>query len=228
VSPQPLDSESLRAHLFNVVRSTTLTALSGFRRVASPRWPIYGLARESHMRTKVLFALALGCSVATTGCLVADAPTYGPPEQRPPVINSQGVKPTPYALIVVPDPPVGVDITVPVRSEDAGESLWGALYVDYGLEKEKFWDDKPIAPGSFDELDRSYDTTFQWDARVTSGCHTLTALITHASNWDNGNNLVIDSSDFDVSSVTWWMNVKPTNPSMPGVLEGCPTTVVAP
>lgn len=171
----------------------------------------------------MLAALALGCSVSTTGCLVADAPNYGPPEQRPPVINTQGVNPTPYALIVIPEMSAGITISVPVRSEDAGESLWGVLFVDYGLEKQEFWDDQEIPPGSFDELDRSYDTSFQAGTRVTPGCHTLTAFITHKSNFDSKENVIVDSSNFDVASVTWWMNVKPANPATPGTLEGCPT-----
>jgi hypothetical protein len=176
----------------------------------------------------VLLALALGCSVSTTGCLVADAPNYGPPEQRPPVIDSQGVLPNLYALIVIPEDSVGFEIRVPVRSEDAGEQLRGVLYVDYNLENEVFWDDQPIPAGSFDELNRSWDTSFQTDPRLRPGCRTLTAFITHSSNFDGRENVIIDFSDFDVASVTWWMNVNPTTPSMPGSLEGCPTPMGAP
>ena len=172
----------------------------------------------------MLLALALGCSFSTTGCLVADAPNYGPPEQRPPVINAQEVIPTPFALIVVASATApAIPITVPVRSEDAGEPLTGLLYVDYGLEKQWFWDQDPIPPGSFDELDRSYNTTFQLDSRVTPGCHTLTVFITHESNFDGEKDIIIDSRNFDVASVTWWMNVMPADPTAPGTLEGCPT-----
>ncbi len=176
----------------------------------------------------MLFALALGCSFSTTGCLVADAPTYGPPEQRPPVINSQGVTPTPYTLIVVDQDPEQIPISVPVRSEDAGEALKGTLWLDYLLESPDWYSDREIPPGSFDELDRSFDIPFQVGSGVTAGCHTLTALITHESNYDDDTKLPIDSSSFDVASVTWWVNVKPTNPSMPGTLVGCPTVVEAP
>jgi hypothetical protein len=226
VIPPSLDSGGLRAHLFTVVKRVTLTALSGFRRTASQELRrIEGLARESHTRTKVLFALALGCSVSTTGCLVADAPEYGPPEQRPPVINVQGVTPTPYALIVVPEDPVAIEIRVPVRSEDAGEALKGTLWLDYLLEDPEWYRDREIPPGSFDQLDRFYSTPFQADDDVSAGCHTLTALITHKSNYDDMTKLPIDSSSFDVASVTWWVNVRPTNLGMPGTLEGCPTAL---
>jgi hypothetical protein len=224
VIARPLDAAPLRAHLFSAVESVTATWLSGLRRAASRSFrPIWALARLSQGKVGMLVALALGSPVLT-GCLVADAPTYGPPQQRPPVINTEGVSPSQYKLQLFQANSPPMLITVPVRSEDAGDDLKVTLWLDYALPSPapKHFDEQTIPASSFDKTDRSYQTSFSPDERVTRGCgHTLTVLIMHESNYFDGPDVPKEGSSYDVASVTWSLNVFPDDPN---VIEVCSPT----
>jgi len=169
----------------------------------------------------MLFGLALGSSLSTTGCLVADAPTYGPPQKRPPVIDSQNVEPSPYEVVVFPPRSPAKTFTVPVRSEDAGEDLVGTLVVDWRLPSQEQVADQAIPASTFDKTDRKYQVSWRPDQSIQTGCgHTLTALIMHEENFDDGPDLPKpDAEDWDIASVTWQLNVEPTTQ---GVIETCP------
>lgn len=170
----------------------------------------------------------LGLSLSATGCLVAEAPEYGPPQQRPPVIDTQSVDPSPYKVLVFqPDSPVET-LNVPVRSEDAGERLIGTLWIDWqvdGRTSRYVWDE-PVPASSFDDLERSWDFSFLPGAEVTKRCgHTLTLLLMHESNYDPSKKQPKENVAWDVASVTWQLNVWPTDPA---VIEPCPSDVVTP
>ena len=169
----------------------------------------------------MLLALALGGPTLTTGCLVADAPTYGPPQQRPPVINFEGVTPSPYDLLVIEDEQ-RQPYTVPVRSEDAGEPLVGTLVVDWQQPgKQLQVHEREIPASSFDDEERQYQAQWGPDANVTRGCgHTLTALIMHKSNFDDDTNLPKPNVEWDIASVTWQLNVFPIDPNE---IVACPS-----
>ena len=171
---------------------------------------------------------ALGLSLSATGCLVAEAPEYGPPEQRPPVINTQSIAPSPYEVLVFQPDSSSKPINVPVRSEDAGERLQGTLWVDWevpGRTPAYVWDE-PVPASSFDDVSRSWDFSFLPDRRVERGCgHTLTLLLMHDSNYDSGNKVPKPKVDWDIASVTWQLNVFPKDAS---VIEPCPSDVVTP
>lgn len=169
--------------------------------------------------------LALACGpTLTTGCLVADAPTYGPPLQRPPVINLEGVTPSPYRLQIINEPVTAQTYTVPVRSEDAGELLVGTLVVDWQQPSERQVHEIEIPASSFDDVERSYRVTWAPDTRVIEpGCgHTLTALIMHKSNFDDNTNLPKPNVEWDIASVTWQLNVVP-DPNQGNVVVVCPS-----
>jgi hypothetical protein len=160
----------------------------------------------------------------TTGCLVADAPEYGPPQQRPPVINFEFVTPSPYDLLVIEPNAAAKTYTVPVRSEDAGELLVGALIVDWQQPATQLTlDDREIPASSFDDVSRSYQVETRLDPRVvTPGClHTLTALIMHKSNFDGVLDVPKPGVQWDVASVTWQLNVV-ADPAQGGVIVVCP------
>ena len=168
----------------------------------------------------MVLALACGAPALTTGCLVADAPEYGPPQQRPPVINFEGVIPSPYDLLVIEDQALRT-FTVPVRSEDAGEELVGTLVVDWQQPPSQLQvHDREIPASSFDDVSRSYQA--EWIPDITPGClHTLTALIMHKSNFDDGPDLPKPNVQWDVASVTWQLNVV-SDPDQGGVIVVCP------
>jgi hypothetical protein len=171
----------------------------------------------------MVLALALGASAQTTGCLVADAPTYGPPQQRPPVINFEGVTPSPYARVLIDDSTPSHVYTVPVRSEDAGEPLVGTLVVDWQQPNQQQVHEREIPASSFDDDDRSYQVEWRPNSLVTRECgHTLTALIMHKSNFDDDTNLPKPNVEWDIASVTWQLNVYPDEME-PDVIGVCPT-----
>jgi hypothetical protein len=170
-------------------------------------------------------ALALACaSTLTTGCLVADAPTYGPPLQRPPVINFDRVVPSPYELLVIEPNSPPLTYTVPVRSEDAGEDLVGTLVVDWQQAGRQLQvHDREIPASSFDDVKRSYQADWSPGEGVTPGClHTLTALIMHTSNFDDGPDVPKPGVEWDVASVTWQLNVV-SDRSQGDVIVVCPS-----
>ena len=222
-----LDSEGLRAHLFTLVKGSTLTALSGFCRVAAERFrPITGLARRSQGKVGMLLGLALGSSLSTTGCLVADAPTYGPPQKIPPVVKFDAVVPPPNKQLVKMDSsPQSLD--VPFRSEDAGDTLTGVLWLDCCEEPRA----KDLArlefPGSSFDKQRVFRMDWQPDERVAEGCHALSLLLMHAESFDTttGTNLPKEGAWGDVAVVTWWVNYLP---DVPAVAVNCPTSGIAP
>jgi len=213
-----LDAARRSAHLSSAVKGATATWLSGFRRAASPSFRLLGhLARGSHGKLGMLVALAFGCP-ALTGCLVADAPEYGPPQKRPPVIDSQSVAPSPYETYLINESSPPMNINVPVRSEDAGDDLVGALYVDYNADEEPAFWDQPIPASSFDDLERSWSYTFRPDSRVERRCgHKLTLFLMHASSFD-GTRKIPKDVPWDIASVTWQLNVFPDNAN---VIESC-------
>jgi hypothetical protein len=166
---------------------------------------------------------SVGCAATATGCLVAEAPEYGPPQQRPPVIEWQGILPPPYEVFPINEDSLSVPINVPVRSEDAGEDLIGALYLDLDwLEPgpASYVIYKPVPASSFDDLDRSWTFTFVPDNGVARGCgHLLTLLVMHESNYDYDKVAPKTNASWDVASVSWRLNVYPQDPNFIAV---CP------
>jgi hypothetical protein len=168
----------------------------------------------------MLARLVVGSTSLATGCLVAEAPEYGPAQQRPPVIGWENVTPSPYEVLVIDDTRRSFEVRVPVRSEDAGDPLQGVLWVDYGEPSGELFDENQIPASSFDDLERAYSTTWNWDARVTRRCgHTLTLLLMHRSNYDDDDNIPNGNVPWDVASVSWQMNVYPEDDL---VIQVCP------
>lgn len=160
-------------------------------------------------------------AVASSGCLVAEAPEYAGAKKTAPFIQSSSINPSPYELIQVraKDPPRTFSFRV--FSEDVGEELWIAFYRDYLLD-----DLDPIkkqtAPPSTLDKPHNLSIPVDLDTGLPDGCHQLTVLVMHDSTWD----AVLDRPDpnaalTDMSSVTWWTNVRPEGD--PNTLVDCPT-----
>jgi hypothetical protein len=197
------------------------TALSHRRRLATGKIGRFqGLARQSQRLACVLL-LALG-PVSLGGCLVADAPDYGGPQQTPPRIESLTIQPSPFALITVPEGTVETRFTFKVYSEDANERLWTAFYQDYGLvEGTDTLDDRPVPPSTLDEPRTVSIPVPLW--KMPDGCHQVTLLVMHESTWDGAEDRPRpERAVDDVASVTWWANVRP-NPDAPVTLASCPS-----
>jgi hypothetical protein len=118
-----------------------------------------------------------------------------------------------------------VQISFRVRSEDAGEDLAVAIYVDYGATpnpdvREKFMGDFDIAAGPFDKPKTIPYSFTPRRGDFDPGCHTLTILVMHTSNFDRLTDLPVDGSESDQAMVVWWFNV--TDPNFSGTPDVCP------
>jgi hypothetical protein len=154
----------------------------------------------------MLFGLGLA-SLLSTGCLVAEAPEYGPPRKTTPVINLQRLVPTPFAILKLDSATASTGFSVPIKSEDAGEQLVAALFVDSEVEADRDWAFPPA----------TRNLTFRWEPRgISPGCHLLKLIVTHADNYNSSTDRHISE---DVATVTWWMNFDAEDPL---ILENCP------
>ena len=179
-----------------------------------------GLARPSQGTLRVVLAGALS-SLFATGCLVAEAPDYSGSQQTPPHIESSSITPSPFALITVPENSSGQTFTFKVYSEDADDPLLTAFFADYGLvENQMPLDDRTHPPSTLDKP-RTISVPVQ-TFRVADGCHQLTMLVMHESSWNNATDRPELNKLQDVTSVTWWMHVRP-DPADPATLFDCPS-----
>ena len=169
-------------------------------------------------------SLAASIALSSSGCLVANAPDYGGPQQTPPRIESTTIQPSPLALITVTENMADTPFTFKVYSEDAGEELIVAFFPDYGLvENLDRLDDQPFPPSTLDKP-RTVSIPLDLDLEYPDdGCHQLTLLVMHESSWDPKKDRPFpDARTEDIASVTWWLNVRP-DPANPATLPSCPT-----
>lgn len=154
-------------------------------------------------------------------CLVDDPPDYRAGGRRtPPVLQLNESTPSVlYPIEVQRDDGIGkLDLSVPVRSEDAGDNLLAVLFFDYGVgcDQRAFVE----LPARTFDVARTIKATFSYASLAQTGCHTLTLVVFHKSNLTFSPGGCFGSADpGDVALATWWVNV---DPETPGVLEGCP------
>jgi hypothetical protein len=176
------------------------------------------MARRSQGKAAVV-AVALA-AVFSSGCIVAEAPDYGP-SQRTPIYLSEP-HPTPSNLQVLVTGPVGIAFGVTVRSEDAGEDIVSVMYVDYkhaGTRQSVL--EKHHHPAS--TFDNPRPITYPVTAMDFNGrdgvCHSLTLMVMHESGWDDDNDVPLGSPS-DLATMTWFTSVN----DMGSPLSSCPTT----
>lgn len=190
------------------------------------------LPRCSAALVRSLAAAALAAS--TTGCLVLAPPDYEHPEQTAPVLSA--VFPPPHLPIHINERDI-VNFSVTVLSEDNGDPVQTALYIDYG-KRSRFGmpyrrgevSPKSIAAGTIAGGQRAITVELDLDTMTipTEGvtpekeCHTLTVTASHAF---NGCRCPTDPED--MSSLTWQLiHCDPNDPACPAscpVLD-CKTT----
>jgi hypothetical protein len=161
-------------------------------------------------------------------CIVADPPAYRAPVRTQPLLDSYKSVPLPQQLLVVyTTDQVGVSISVPVRSEDAGEDLQARFFLDYGVPSlERPLRGQRIPASTYDDTSRSasYD---KWLPRTTSGCHLLTLVVAHVSSYQltDQDHLNRNTAGDDAATLTWLVNVNPA-PDQVNTLVNCPTPVL--
>lgn len=192
------------------------TALSG-RALCGARTPgLLCLARLSLLTgLSMLFA---------SGCIVADPPEYQDPVRTRPVLDVYQASPTTSLVLVVNTNDV-VKISVPLRSEDAGEQLTGVFLVDYNAGSSGLLQNvQKIAPSTYTNDQRA--VTLDWTVPMLArkGCHLLSLIVAHESSFKANPSYVLnaDAANRDAAIINWWMNVD-VDASQASTLESCPT-----
>lgn len=176
---------------------------------------------------------AASLALLAPGCLVTAEPVTYEPQQTPPILVASGLDPDPRSILLV-----GGDLGLPefpiaasVASEDAGESVKAALYIDYGFQnplEQPFrnilpnWPELPAA--TLADGPRPLVGVFYKDnvVKLQPGCHRLTLVVTHEFDTRTG----CPKDLRDSSQITWHFRQCEVG-DCPPVLENCPTAEVS-
>lgn len=173
-------------------------------RRGSARFPV---ARAS------LFCLFV--APAITACLDT------PPEYRaaipvPPVIETSLVTPSTTAPVVVTGS--SVDFKVPFRSDDEGEPLIAFFVYDYptggnGSENRIIGVPVDADPRPFaEQTGRVVDYPWAWENDVKDGCHSVTMILSHRSNFDLLKGYV-PTDALAAAQVSWFLGLGAQGPA---------------
>lgn len=175
------------------------------------------------------------CSIGllwAPGCIVAEPVPYEAPPQTPPLLQNHlsipqiGV-PIPVDLEsdILKDEKTSVDFRVPLRSEDSGDPLWYAFHLNYQIPNAEtnLLLKSDIPPSTFEDTSREINRTWNVRQPLAQGCHQVTLVVAHASNWDLQTDRPKAFGDpNDVATLTWWINVDPP-PGERFTLKNCPS-----
>ena len=164
--------------------------------------------------------LALGALLTVPGCLIPEASEFSPPQQTPPFIVDSSLDPEAYRILSVSQSRTRT-VSFDVLSEDAGDPLVAALRLDFNAGGFHI-SDQEYAPSTLSAGKRQINMTLQ-TRNIPVGCHVLTLLLMHKSNYDTETDLPKNDRAWDdVALVNWVMSVNSpdmdTNPS----LSDCP------
>jgi hypothetical protein len=186
-----------------------LTALSWVR---AGRTSIAGRFRSaSRLARRSLLPLAM--AVSTQGCLVTADPVSYEPQPTPPIILTTGLDPDPRRIhrLGGVSGVTMLDIKASVLSEDAGQTIKTALFIDYGHANAQgqpfrfFVQSFPeLAPSTLGAGPRDLQGVdyFLASTPLVAGCHRLTLVVTHAFDTKSG----CPKQLFDSDQVTWHFN----------------------
>lgn len=139
-------------------------------------------------------------------CLLPAPPEYREPEQTPPFLWAPIPATTEVQSVKSGDP---FDISVNLRSEDAGEDLVALLFLNYLVEGQQSgslnW--SSVKAGTLSE-ERHIGISWRVPERETPGtCEQLSLIVSHLSNFTNG----LPTNDADVAVLTWWLDINDTD-----------------
>jgi hypothetical protein len=181
------------------------------------------------MPCQSLRVISWAAPVLMAACLDS-APNYGSGVQILPVFLSSRVDP-PLHLIYEGDRLPGV--SAPFRSEDNGETLVAFLVLDFepsdlssdieasesdGRRRLVLAVDETLRASNYADTSRSVEF-LRYAGAVVPGCHSLTLMLTHRSNWDF--EAALPANLDRVSSLVWWVNVGPDRTET--TIASCPT-----
>jgi hypothetical protein len=178
------------------------------------------MARTSQGRAAV-FAIALS-PVFASGCIVAEAPDYGPSQRTPIYLSEPHPTPSNLQILTNTTTPMGIAFGVTVRSEDAGEDIVSVMYIDYkhGPVRQSILDKHHHPASTFDNpRPITYPATVSDFAGHDGVCHSLTLMVMHESGWSEDEDVPIGSPS-DLATMTWFTSVN----DMGSPLSSCPMT----
>jgi hypothetical protein len=157
-----------------------------------------------------------------TGCFDSP-PSYSKPEQVAPFIIDAQVVPDLTAVVQL-QAGLAQEFKVPFRSVDVGENLEANVYLDRNPGEPGSWrvtQKVPASAGAFAEDRPPVVFTFRPTASLDEpGCHTLTFILAHESQWDSVNLQVpnpvrLPIDDNHAATVTWWLDISDDNSGEP-------------
>jgi hypothetical protein len=111
----------------------------------------------------------------------------------------------PTTLIVGVTPGVSRSFSARVQSEDAGDDLVAALYLNYDFEGQQLIEFVPVDASTLADLSRRIRINGRPNSDH-SGCRQVTLQVTHNSNRSREDGRILDPRD--VALATWWANVE--------------------
>jgi hypothetical protein len=169
-------------------------------------------------------AMVLACW-SSSGCLAADQPTFEEPGKTPPFLLAQTAKPD----VTKPvddfyDEKVNtVNLSVEVRSEDAGDPLVAKLVFNFtGDEPRELHRDGTFLPGTLAETKRELKLVLDRSSLPLgwTGCQQVSMLVTHQSNTYIDNGPQFTDLREDIGVITWWFDI-PDPSGLPSRLNPC-------
>lgn len=180
-----------------------------------------GKALENGAFTRRARALLCICGVFISGCVLEDPPAVREATQTRPYLFDFD---PPLTQIVTVAGGINKQFSVGVRSEDAGEQIFGGVVENYDLPGSSRGTLTDIKPASTFE-DTGRRVLLNWAAPAnTPGCRQVTGVITHQRTWealflrppDAG---IADLED-DIATATWWVAVDGDFSNCPGNVGG--------
>jgi hypothetical protein len=205
---------------FALKTTTLLSHLGTWGRAA--RCHLRGMARSSQ-RSAFVCVSTLLAPLFTTGCIIAEAPEYGEPQRTPIFMSDPTPSPANLQLLVTTTPPLATSFQVTVRSEDAGDRLHSALYVDYKHRPPKqSLMEHHSHPASTFSIPRPITYLVSPESLFFTGavCHSLTLMVMHESSWDDTAQVPKGAPE-DLAQMTWFVSVNDINQNT--LLSRCPT-----
>jgi hypothetical protein len=166
---------------------------------------------SARLARRSLTAVSMAFALLAAGCIVADPPDSSDPEKTPPVLLLGQADPSVYQLQVLSKSSgetTRVPINVPVRSEDAGDPLIAALYLNWDTPGQESTfvqgTQRRLEASTFDDTGRSVAT--EWDYHAATGCKQLTLIVTHETNFDWLGSSYVNPADIAIA--VWFFYIR--------------------
>ena len=166
-------------------------------------------------------------TLLASSCIVADPPEYREAVRTRPVLDVYQAIPTTTQVQVLNTNDV-LKISVPVRSEDAGEVLRGAFFVDYGVGSPgQIQNVQEVPASTYADDGRAFTLDWTVPKLANSGCHLLSLIVAHVSSFRSNPSYVLNNNaNNDAAIISWWLNVDAPAQSA-STLSNCPTAGIA-